>query len=125
MDAAWQGDWPAAIDSAGKALSELAGDDVRHYRALWHYILASWAVIAAQAGNPDLWQPAAETHYADARAAAAGTRWLAGLTTTASQLVAPKHGDPIDPVDAVAISNIPPTRCGLVPARSSAALPSP
>jgi hypothetical protein len=42
IDAAWQGDWPAAIDEAGKALGKLAGgDEIRHYQALWHYILAS------------------------------------------------------------------------------------
>ena len=55
MDAAGQGDWPAAIDAAGKALTRLAGDDVRHYRALWQYVLASWAVIAARAGERDQW----------------------------------------------------------------------
>jgi hypothetical protein len=51
VDAAWQGDWPAAIDAAGKALTHLAGDDVRHYQALRQY--APWAVIAARAGDRD------------------------------------------------------------------------
>jgi hypothetical protein len=106
MDAAWQGDWPAAIDAAGKALGELAGDDVRHYQALWHYILASWAVIAARAGEQNRWQPVAETHFADARAAAAGTRWLTGLTTGAGQLIALQPHDTVDPVDAAAIGRI-------------------
>jgi hypothetical protein len=105
-DAAWQGDWPAAIDAAGRALAQLAGDDVRHYQALWHYILASWAVIAARAGNRDQWQPVAETHFADARAAAAGTRWLAGLTTSAAQLLSAQPQDAADPVDTTAISGI-------------------
>ena len=106
VNAAWQGDWSAAIDAAGKALSQLAGDDVRHYQALWHYILASWAVIAARAGNRDQWQPVAETHFADARAAAAGTRWLVGLTTSADQLIGTRPDDTADPVDATAISSI-------------------
>jgi hypothetical protein len=106
VDAAWQGDWPAAIDAAGKTLAQLAGDEVRHYQALWHYILASWAVIAARAGDRDRWQPVAETHFADARAAAAGTRWLAGLATSASQLIAPRPPGPADPVDTAAVSGI-------------------
>ena len=93
VDAAWQGDWPAAIDAAGKALAQLAGDDVRHYQALWQYILASWAVIAARAGDRDQWQAVAETHFAAARAAASGTRWLAGLTTSVGQLIA---AEPLD-----------------------------
>jgi hypothetical protein len=106
MDAAWQGDWPTAIDAAGKALAKLGGDEARHYQALWHYILASWAIIAARAGDRDRWQAVAETHFADARAAAAGTRWLAGLTTSASQLLATRPGDPTDPADSIAIRGI-------------------
>ena len=61
IDAAWQGDWPAAIDAAGSP-NHLAGDDARHYQALWHYILASWAVIAARAGDRGRWQTVAEIH---------------------------------------------------------------
>ncbi len=44
----------AGRDRRGReALTHLAGDDVRHYRALWQYVLASWAEIAAQAGDRD------------------------------------------------------------------------
>jgi hypothetical protein len=51
VNAAWQGDWARAIDAAGLALGKLAGgDEISHYQALWHYILGSWAVIAARAG---------------------------------------------------------------------------
>jgi hypothetical protein len=67
---------------------------------------ASWAVIVARAGNRDRWQPVAETHFADARAAAAGTRWLAGLATSASPLIATQPHDAADPVDTTAISSI-------------------
>jgi hypothetical protein len=35
IDAAWQRDWPTAIDEAGKALGRLAGgEEIRHYQAL-------------------------------------------------------------------------------------------
>jgi hypothetical protein len=122
VDAAWQGDWPAAIDAAGKALAQLGGDDVRHYQALWHYILASWAVIAARAGDRDRWQPVAETHFADARAAAAGTRWLAGLTTSAGQLIATRPHDAADPVDTAAVSGIAASPLRTAPAKKFTAL---
>src|SRR5262249_13212408 len=115
--------WPTAIDAAGKALGELAGgEEIRHYQALWHYILASWAVIAARAGDRDRWLMIAEAHFADARAAAAGTRWLAGLTTTAGQLIAAPQRDAVDPVDAVAISGIAASRLRTMPGTKFAAI---
>ncbi len=116
IDAAWQGDWPTAIDEAGKALGKLdGGEEIRHYQALWHYILASWSVIAARAGDRDRWTALAEAHFADARAAAAGTRWLAGLTTIAGQLIGPQQRDAADPVDAAAISGIAASRLRTMP----------
>jgi hypothetical protein len=123
VDAAGQGDWPAAIDAAGKALTRLAGDDVRHYRALWQYVLASWAVIAARAGDRDQWQEVAETHFAAARTAASGTRWLAGLTTSAGQLIAAEPLDAADPVDTAAISAIAGSPLRTASARKFTALP--
>jgi hypothetical protein len=107
MDAAWQSDWPAAIDAAGKALGKLAGgNEIRHYQALWHYILASWAVIAARTGDRERWQQVAEAHFSDARTTASGTRWLAGLITSASQLATTQPHESHDPVDVLAISSI-------------------
>lgn len=110
VDAAWQGDWAKAIDEAGQAAARLAGgDEIRHYQALWHYILASWAIIAARSGDRNRLQPVADAHFSDARAAAAGTRWLSGLTTRADQLLTrqPDGGSgPADPVDSAAVSRI-------------------
>lgn len=106
-DAAWQGDWPKAIDEAGKALAALAGgEEIRRYQALWHYVLASWAIIATKAGGKQGRRALADSHFADARAAATGTRWLAELTTSADQLLAMQPKETIDPVDAVAIRRI-------------------
>jgi len=95
VEAAWQGDWEHAVEQAGKAIEELAadgGDVIRRYQALWHYLLASWAVIAARSGDEGHWRGIAGAHFSDARAAAAGTRWLAGLTTDVGQLLTrPTH----------------------------------
>jgi hypothetical protein len=107
VSAAWQGDWAKAIDEAGKALDKLAGgEETRPYQALWHYILASWAVIAARSGDRQRLEGIADAHFADARAAAAGTRWLSGLATSAGQLVASPPPEPADPLDAAAITQI-------------------
>src|SRR5436309_638827 len=108
VEAAWQSDWEHAIEQAGKAIDELAvgGEEIRRYQALWHYMLASWAVIAARGADEDHWRGVASAHFSDARAAAAGTRWLAGLTTDASQLLTrPTHGNE-DPVDTQAATTI-------------------
>jgi len=126
VDAAWQGDWAKAIDAAGRALAGLAGgDEIRHYQALWHYILASWAIIAARAGDQSRLQLIADAHFGDARAAAAGTRWLSGLTTSAGQLLT-KHpqdsADPADPVDAVAVSRIAASEFRIAPGKRFAGL---
>lgn len=107
VSAAWQGDWAKAIDEADKALGKLAGgEETRPYRALWHYILASWAVIAARSGDEERLEGIADAHFADARAAAAGTRWLSGLATSASQLTASPPPEPTDPLDDAAITRI-------------------
>jgi hypothetical protein len=107
VNAAWQDDWAKAIDEADKALGELAGgEEIRPYRALWHYILASWAVIAARSGDQERLEGIADAHFSDARAAAAGTCWLSGLAISASQLIASPTPEPADPLDAAAITQI-------------------
>ncbi|TVZ06318.1 DEAD/DEAH box helicase [Trebonia kvetii] len=107
VSAAWQGDWAKAIEAAGQALGKLAGgEETRPYQALWHYILASWAVIAARAGDRQRLQGIADAHFADARAAAAGTRWLSGLATSAAQLIAGQPAEAADPLDVAVISQI-------------------
>lgn len=123
MDAAWQGDWPKAIEEAGEALDKLAGgNEIRHYQSLWHYILASWAIIEARAGNRGRWQVLADEHFADARAAASGTRWLAGLNTDASQLLSTQLPETPDPVDAIAIGRIAASRLRTAPPKKFADL---
>ncbi|MEV4083149.1 DEAD/DEAH box helicase [Nonomuraea fuscirosea] len=90
IEAAWQGDWEEAIEQARAAVDALnGGAEIRRYQALWHYLTASWAVIAARQhpSRQDRWLPLARRHFADARAAAAGTRWLAELSTDAEVLL--------------------------------------
>ncbi|MEV4804993.1 DEAD/DEAH box helicase [Nonomuraea sp. NPDC049421] len=104
VEAAWQGDWEHAIEQARAALDALSGGaEIRRYQALWHYLTASWAVIAARQHptRRQSWLQVATRHFADARAAATGTRWLAELCTDAEQLLA-QPGQPTDtPSDAL------------------------
>ncbi|WP_189082569.1 DEAD/DEAH box helicase [Mangrovihabitans endophyticus] len=106
IDAAWQGDWPRAVEQAKKAVEALAGgQQIRRYQALWHYVLASWAVIAGRRDNREHWLTLAQTHFDAARAAAQGTKWLSELTTDAASLVNPAPPD-LSPVDLEVVLQI-------------------
>ncbi|WP_369188723.1 hypothetical protein [Streptomyces sp. R08] len=90
IDAAWQGDWPRAVDQAKKVIEALPGTtEIRRYQALWHYLLGSWAVAASRSDGQPHWKDLADRHFGDARAAARGTQWLRDITTDANRLLAP------------------------------------
>ncbi|MEU7117946.1 DEAD/DEAH box helicase [Streptomyces zaomyceticus] len=118
LDAAWQGEWDRAVEQAKKVIDNLPGSvEIRRYQALWHYLLASWAVMAGRRDGQSHWEALANRHYSDARAAARGTQWLSELTTDAGRLLAPSaldvpREDPLHAwvIDAIANS----------PARTSA-----
>jgi tetratricopeptide (TPR) repeat protein len=118
MDAAWQGDWPRAVDQARKVIEALPGTtEIRRYQALWHYLLGSWAVAASRSDGQPHWRDLADRHFGDARAAARGTQWLRDITTDATRLLAAsaptvETEDPLDAwvIDAVTVN----------PARTSA-----
>ncbi|MFE1830176.1 DEAD/DEAH box helicase family protein [Streptomyces yangpuensis] len=90
LDAAWQGEWDRAVEQAKKVIDVLPGSpEIRRYQALWHYLLASWAVMAGRRDGQSHWEALANRHFSDARAAARGTQWLSELTTDAGRLLAP------------------------------------
>ena len=100
IDAAWQGDWPRAVEQARKATDALAGgNEIRHYQALWHYLLASWAILAAERDGREHWIRLADQHFADARNTARGTQWLRELTTDATSLLAAHQQETEEHVD--------------------------
>lgn len=115
VEAAWQGDWEHAVDKARAALDALTGGpEIRRYQALWYYLTASWAILAVRQHpiRRQAWLEAAARHFADARAAATGTRWLAELSTDAEQLLAagpaaqPGAATVNDQLDELAITQI-------------------
>ena len=70
----WQGDYEAALASAGEVLAGLRASQLRGYRALWHYLAGS----VAQRASSDTGQKA-QVHFANAKKAAPGVRWLVRL----------------------------------------------
>ena len=70
----WQGDYEAALASAEEVLGGLRASQLRGYRALWHYLAGS--VAQKDSGGTG---PKAQVHFANAKKAAPGVRWLVRL----------------------------------------------
>jgi hypothetical protein len=75
----WQGDDEAALGAAEAVLAVLSAQELRGYRALWHYLAGSAAWIGGQKGNTGL-SAKARDHFAEAKKAANGIPWLVGLS---------------------------------------------
>lgn len=77
-DAAWRGDWWAAIRHVREVLGSLAGyERLRAYKAFWAYLGASWASLAATT-DPTFKSVAAELER-ESQAIAKGLVWLSKL----------------------------------------------
>ena len=74
----WQGDCEAALESAGRVLGKLNASELRGYRALWHYLAGSAALLGAATGVPNL-TAKARTQFSKAKSAAIGIPWLVKL----------------------------------------------
>jgi len=74
-DALWNGDFVGAYDACRKVLAKLTDSEMRGYRALWHYLAGSSALMASTAGTVSL-APAAREQFAAASGAAASIPWL-------------------------------------------------
>ncbi|WP_081280501.1 DEAD/DEAH box helicase [Stenotrophomonas maltophilia] len=78
--AAWQGDFAGALDSATTVLSNTKHPDLRGYRALWNYLAGSAAHLAHARGQLSS-SDREKAHFAAAKNAAIGLRWLIDLGT--------------------------------------------
>ncbi len=76
--AVWNEDYVKAFDSAREVLGGLNAQELRGYRALWHYLAGSAAEAAAQSGEVGF-DAHARTQYRKAKDAAAGIPWLVSL----------------------------------------------
>jgi hypothetical protein len=90
----WQGDFTAAAAAAEQVLGCLKSPELQGYRALWHYLSGSAYWLASKSGAPAL-ETKARAHFAAAKAAAIGLRWLVELSQY--QPSATPKGDDPDP----------------------------
>ena len=74
----WQEDYEAALDSAGRVLGKLNASELRGYRALWHYLAGSAALLGATTGVPNL-TAKARIQFSMAKSAAISIPWLVKL----------------------------------------------
>lgn len=75
VDAAWRGNFGQAVQEAGRAIQALSGGaELRPYQALWNYLAAHWARLAASADASYAAQADQLAHAAIV--AAARTTWM-------------------------------------------------
>jgi hypothetical protein len=79
QEAMWQGDYPQACEHAREVLGMLNSSELKGYRAMWHYLAGSAALLAERAGSSGHGAIARE-QFAKARDAAKGVPWLVGLS---------------------------------------------
>jgi hypothetical protein len=74
----WQGHYEEAVESAGQVLAGLTDPELKGYRALWHYLAGSAAWHGEHDGVAAL-AARKRSHFAQARDASSGIKWLANL----------------------------------------------
>jgi len=77
----WQSDFEEALASAESVLGSLTSEELRGYRASWHYFAGSTAWLGAKSGVPGL-DSKSRLHFAKAKSAATGIPWLVALSRT-------------------------------------------
>ena len=84
----WQADYESAFDEAREVLGLIVAAELRGYRALWHYLAGSAALLAAKAGQTAL-EGQARLQFSRAKEAAHGIPWLVSLAR-----FVPESGEP-------------------------------
>jgi hypothetical protein len=90
--AIWQGHYEAAVEHAGQVLADLTDPSLQGYRALWQYLAGAAAAYGEASGIAGM-GARARTHFAKARDAATGIRWLAQLARFRADVEAPSTGN--------------------------------
>lgn len=106
--AAWQGEWNIAVESAREAIDALTGGRApQRYSALWNYLAASWSLVEDGNSLGGASHGTSQEYYRAARAAGRGTLWLTHLSAPAeSKFVAPVAEPETDAVDLAAATEI-------------------
>lgn len=74
----WQGHYEGAVDCAGQVLAVLTDPSLKGYRALWQYLAGAAASYGERSGLTAM-AVRARSHFANARDASSGIRWLSSL----------------------------------------------
>ncbi|MEO1167075.1 MAG: helicase C-terminal domain-containing protein [Pseudomonadota bacterium] len=90
--ALWNSDYSQALASAETVLGYLKDPDLRGYRALWHYLAASAALLAERSGERGLGNNS-KAHFEKAKKAAPSLAWLVELSAYTNE---PSANDEID-----------------------------
>jgi len=77
QQALWRGEWGRAVQLARDTMSALTGGaELRPYQALWAYLGAAWASIAADVERDEAYRQVADDLLRRAHAAGRSTAWL-------------------------------------------------
>jgi Rad3-related DNA helicase len=106
--AAWQGEWNSAVESARHAIDALTGGRApQRYSALWNYLAACWSLVDDGNALGGASRGTSQEYYQSARAAGRGTLWLTHLSAPAeSKFVASALVTETDALDFAAASGI-------------------
>lgn len=74
----WQSEYESALSHAETVLAELTDPELKGYRALWHYLAGSAALLGAEEGISRL-ATKAKVHFGKAKDAARSISWLVSL----------------------------------------------
>ena len=86
QEAMWHGDYAAALSEAREILAGLTHPDLRGYRALWHYLAGSAALLLSTATG-DAYSLASQEQFSKAKAAAPSVSWLNTLSRAIGNMV--------------------------------------
>jgi hypothetical protein len=89
----WQKDFEAALIQADKVLAVIKSPDLRGYRALWHYLAGSAAMLAVSSGGTENLRTRAKDEFSRAKDAAPMLPWLVTLTRYSGQEEKPEEED--------------------------------
>lgn len=84
QQAMWGHDYVKAYEAAREVLGGLSAEELRGYRALWHYLAGSAAELASLEGHTEL-RSQARLQFSRAKDAAAGIPWLVSLAHSSSE----------------------------------------
>jgi len=89
----WQGDYEASLVAAEEVLKIIKNEEMRGYRAPWHYLAGSAAWLACNVGKNANFERKAKEEFSYARDNAIGIPWLVSLARYSGDEVSKEEKD--------------------------------